>query len=107
MRVILIYDLHFDDEDDIKNYNKFRKNILKIGFYMIQESVYTKVLTNETSYVSNYNKLMSFVPDRGSIIIFKLTEKQFQDMQYLNGIKNKQESIVGGKELVIFGGDDN
>jgi hypothetical protein len=26
-------------------------------------------------------------------------------MQYLSGIRNKYETIVGGNELVIFGGD--
>ncbi len=106
MRAIIIYDLPMIDDEDRRIYTLFRKNIMKLGFYMIQYSVYTKVLQNESSYVQLCNKVKTIVPDKGHIIIFKITEKQFSDMIYLSGIKNKFETIVGGNELVIFGGDD-
>ena len=106
MRAIIIYDLPMIDDEDKKIYRLFRKNIIKLGFYMIQYSVYTKVLQNESSYLQLCNKVKTIVPDKGHIIIFKITEKQFSDMIYLSGIKNKFETIVGGNELVIFGGDD-
>lgn len=106
MRAMLIYDLPMIDEEDVKTYNKFRKDIIKCGFYMVQYSVYTKVLQNETSFNQLINKVKLFVPNKGHIIIFKITEKQFSNMIYLNGIQNKFETIVGGNELVVFGGDD-
>lgn len=105
MRAIIIYDLPMVNDEDRKIYSLFRKNIIKLGFYMIQYSVYTKVLQNESSYMQLCNKVKNLVPDKGHIIIFKITEKQFGDMIYLSGIKNKFETIVGGNELVIFGGD--
>lgn len=105
MRAIIIYDLPMIDDEDRKIYSLFRKNIMKLGFYMIQYSVYTKVLQNESSYMQLCNKVKLIVPDKGHIIMFKITEKQFSDMIYFCGIKNKFESIVGGNELVIFGGD--
>ena len=106
MRAIIIYDLPMISEEDKKIYTMFRKKIMKIGFYMIQFSVYTKVLQNESSYKQLCNKISVIVPDRGHIIMFKITEKQFLDMIYLTGVANKYESIVGGKSLVIFGGDE-
>lgn len=47
------------------------------------------------------------MPDKGHIIIFKITEKQYSEMIYLIGIKNKFETIVGKNELVVFGDDIN
>ena len=94
------------EDEDKKVYSIFRKNILKLGFYMVQYSVYTKVLQNESSYSQLCSRVKTIVPDKGHIIIFKITEKQFSEMIYLTGIQNKFETIVGGNELVIFGGDD-
>ena len=36
-----------------------------------------------------------------------LTEKQYEDMVYLRGEQNKFDTLVGGKELIVFGGDTN
>lgn len=105
MRAIIIYDLPMINDEDRRTYTLFRKNLMKLGFYMIQYSVYTKVLQNESSYLKICNKVKSFIPDKGHIIIFKITEKQFSDMIYLSGIRNKYETIVGGNELIVFGGD--
>lgn len=103
MRILLIYDLPMDDEKDRKIYNRFHKDITNFGFYMLQFSVYTKVLQNETVFKQQYTKLEKIIPTKGNIIILRITEKQYQDMIYLTGEKNKFDMLVGGKELVIFG----
>lgn len=102
MRVILAYDLPMVMDEDVFNYNVFKRNLKKLGFYMIQFSIYTKVLTNETAYLQLQKKLNYIIPKKGSIIILKVTEKQFQNLIYLRGEKNLFETIVGGNELVIF-----
>ena len=106
LRAILIYDLPMVDDEDRNVYSLFRKNIIKLGFYMVQYSVYTKVLQNENSYYQLCSKIKSVVPDKGHIVVFKMTEKQYEDMIYFAGIKNRFDSIVGGNELVVFGGED-
>lgn len=105
MRLILIYDLPVVEEEERKVYQRFNRDLKKLGFSMLQFSVYSKVLQNDTSYKQLIIRLNRIIPKVGSVIIFKITEKQFQDMQYLTGAKNRYESIVGGRELVIFGGD--
>ena len=107
MRVILIYDLPMVDDNDRKIYNKFHKNLKKLGYYMLQYSVYTKVVTNDSSYKQNEKRLKNIIPKQGNLIMLKITEKQFQDMVYLRGERNKFETIVGGNELVIFKGGEN
>ncbi len=106
MRLILLYDLPVKNEDDRKIYNYFHTNIIKLGFYMLQYSIYIKVINNDTSLKQYLYKIEKIIPKKGNIIIMKITEKQYQDMIYLRGEKNKFESIVGGKEFVIFGGDE-
>ena len=103
MRVILIYDLPVVEEQDRRIYTRFHKNLIALGFYMLQFSVYTKVIQNDSSFKQLSNKLNKIIPNKGSIIILKITEKQYQDMVYLTGEKNKYDLLVGGRELVVFG----
>lgn len=107
MRLILIYDLPMLEDEDKRIYSIFHRDIIRNGFYMLQYSIYTKVVQNDTKMQQYIIKLNKITPKRGNVIIFKITEKQFQDMIYLNGTRNRFESIVGGKELVIFGGEEN
>lgn len=106
MRILLIYDLPMNEEKDRKIYQKFHRDVLSLGFYMLQFSVYTKVIQNDTTFKQQYAKLEKIIPMKGSVIILKVTEKQYQDMIYLTGEKNKFDMLVGGKELVVFGVDE-
>lgn len=106
MRLILLYDLPVSEDIDQKIYNKFHKDIIRLGFYMLQYSIYTKVVVNDTLQKQYISKIERIIPKKGNIILFKITEKQYQDIIYLRGEKNKFDVLVGGKELVIFGGDE-
>lgn len=105
MRLILIYDLPVDDEIERRSYSRFHRDITRLGFYMLQYSVYSKVIQNDTSFKQYFYKLERIIPKKGSIILLKVTERQYQDMIYLQGEKNKFDILVGGKEFVVFGGD--
>ena len=72
---------------------------------MLQYSVYVKSLTNASDFDKVGVKVINILPKRGNIIILKLTEKQYNDMIYLSGEKNRHDMIVGSKEIVFFGGD--
>ena len=107
MRVFSIYDLPTIDDEDRKIYQKFHTQLTKLGFYMLQYSVYVKVVQNDLSYKQYISKVNNILPQKGNIAILKLTEKQYEDMIYLRGEQNKFDSLVGGKELIVFGGDCN
>lgn len=106
MRAIILFDLPSVEKQDIANNQKFIKKLKKIGFYMLQFSVYTKVLINQSEYDRIIKKVKQIIPNKGNIIILKLTDKQYNGMIYLNGEKNKYDSIVGLNNVVYFGGDD-
>lgn len=107
MRLILIYDMPMKDLDDQKIYEHFHKKLIYLGYHMLQYSVYTKSIQNEDNFYQMESITKKIIPQKGQIIIFKVTEKQYNDFIYLNGEKNKYDTIVGNKELVIFGDDEN
>lgn len=107
MRLILLYDIPMTEEKDRKIYQQFHRKLSQFGFSMLQYSIYVKVLPNEDSYRKIMIKLNQNIPQIGNMILFRLTERQYQDMVYLNGEQNKFDLIVGGKELVVFGGDED
>lgn len=102
VRVLVLYDLPMVDIEDRKEYTKFRKNILKLGCYLVQFSVYAKVIKNEIYYKSFIQKLKGILPERGEVRVIKLTEKQYQDMLFLNGPKNNFEKKISNNNLVVF-----
>lgn len=106
MRIILLFDLPSVEKEDIAENTKFVKNLKKIGFYMLQYSVYVKSLTNQSEYDRITKKINQIIPNKGNIIIMRLTDKQYNDMVYLKGEKNKFDTIVGSKNVVYFGGDN-
>ena len=57
VRVLVLYDLPMLEPEDRKEYTKFRNNILKLGCYLVQFSVYAKVIKNEIYYKSFIEKL--------------------------------------------------
>lgn len=105
MRVLLIYDLPMIEDEDRKIYQRFHTKILTLGFYMLQYSVYTKVIQNDQSYKQLLAKVNRILPQKGNIAIIKVTEKQYEDMIYLRGEQNRFDALVGGRELIVFGGD--
>lgn len=102
VRVLVLYDLPMIDIEDRKEYTKFRRNILKLGCYLVQFSVYAKVIKNEIYYKSFIQKLKDILPERGEVRVIKLTEKQYQDMLFLNGAKNNFEKKISNNNLVVF-----
>ena len=102
VRVLVLYDLPMTEVEDRKEYAKFRRDILKLGCYLVQFSVYAKVIKNEIYYKSFINKLKNIIPERGEVRVIKLTEKQYEDMIFLNGTKNNFEKKISDNNLVIF-----
>lgn len=105
MRLLLIYDLPMIEEEDRRIYQRFHNKLISTGFYMLQYSVYAKVIQNDQAYKQLIAKVNKILPQKGNIALLKVTEKQYEDMVYLRGEKNKFDALVGGKELIIFGGD--
>lgn len=98
----MLYDLPMVDIEDRKEYTKFRRDILKLGCYLVQFSVYAKVIKNDIYYKAFIDKLKNIMPEKGEVRVVKLTEKQYEDMLFLNGAQNNFEKKISDNSLVVF-----
>ena len=57
----------------------------KNGFIMMQESVYTKMLTTPSVEKSVKNLIYKNRPEKGLVQILTITEKQFANMEFVTG----------------------
>ena len=85
MRMLLFFDLPSVTNSDLKEYRKFRKFLIENGFSMLQESVYSKLLLHNTASINMVDKLQKNKPEKGSVCMLIITEKQYQKMILLIG----------------------
>lgn len=99
MRVVIFFDLPMKTAVERKAYTEFRKNLIKEGFLMIQESVYVRVATTRESARFLENRVASFVPGAGLVQSLIVTEKQYASIRFLLGkhvedVRNVDERTV-------------
>lgn len=99
MRVIVFFDLPTLTSEDKRQYRKFRKFLLKKGFVMMQESVYSKIALNGSVAESIERNLKKNKPSKGIVQLLIVTERQFSKMEYLVGAK--QTKIIDSDERLI------
>ena len=85
MRILVMFDLPTITSEDRKNYRKFRKDLLKSGFYMLQESVYCRMVLNQSAENNARLALRRIKPPTGSVMVLSVTEKQFAKADYIVG----------------------
>ena len=85
MRLILFFDLPTLTSKERKAYRSFRNNLVKEGFIMLQESVYSKLIFNRTSLDLVKNRIAKMCPKEGSVMCLTVTEKQFDSMNIFCG----------------------
>ncbi len=95
-----MFDLPVMTSHDRKEYTKFRKYLIKSGFYMLQESVYCKLALNSTMADSVIENLKKNKPEKGLVQALKVTEKQFERMEYIVG--EKQSEVLDTDERLVI-----
>ncbi|MCM1260399.1 MAG: CRISPR-associated endonuclease Cas2 [Staphylococcus sp.] len=101
MRSILFFDLPTLTAIDQRNYRKFVKEIKKLGFYMIQESVYVKMSIDYQVMESMIKRVKSIVPSKGNIMVLSVTEKQFSQLKILVG-DNKTDVVTTDERTLVL-----
>ena len=85
MRLIVFFDLPTETAEDRRNYRKFHTGLVKNGFIMMQESVYCKLLLNQTAVLSAADGIRRHKPPKGLVQMLTVTEKQFAGMECVIG----------------------
>lgn len=106
MRVLVMFDLPTKTKKDKHHCVKFHNNLIKLGFFMIQFSVYMRICKGASSAKSSINNVRKFVPPRGSVRCITITEKQFDAMEILLGGVSFNEEMNAQKNLTLFGFDE-
>ena len=101
MRVIVMFDLPVTTKADIRNYNRFRKYLIRSGFIMMQESVYTKLALNATAAEFVMKRVRANKPPAGLVQMLMITEKQFSKIEYVVGSRTS-EIIDSAERLVVL-----
>ncbi len=101
MRLIVFFDLPTEKAKERRDYRVFRKLLIKEGFIMMQESVYSKLTLNATSSESIKNKIEKNKPPKGIVQILTVTEKQFSSIDTIVG-KIQNNEIDTTERLLIL-----
>lgn len=83
MRILVFFDLPTETSKDRKIYSKFRRFLIKEGFIMMQESVYSKLTLNNSITNTIRDKIEKNKPPKGIVQMLVITEKQFSSMEYI------------------------
>lgn len=101
MRVIVFFDLPTETPSDRREYRKFRKLLIKNGFVMMQESVYSKIVLNSTAKDSVLELIRNNKPPEGLVQSLTVTEKQFAGMEFIVG-KHISDVVDSDERIVVL-----
>lgn len=100
MRVMVMFDLPVVTVVERKDYTRFRKFLIKSGFLMMQESVYCKLVQNQSVADYTIDNIRKNKPSNGLVQVLKVTEKQFSRMEYIVGKSNTD--VIDSDERIII-----
>lgn len=101
MWVICCFDLPVTTKKEQKLAQGFRKFLIESGFMMIQFSIYGRHCPSSENANMHINYVKRHIPPYGSVLIFKMTDKQFGDsILYIN--HQKASPPKGWQQLELF-----
>lgn len=100
MRILVMFDLPTTTSVDKREYLHFRKSLIKMGFDMLQYSVYCRITRNNDDAQKYIRMVRVALPPVGSIRILQITERQYASMMILLGEKTPTENLIGTQDIV-------
>ena len=101
MWILVFFDLPTETKKDRKNYARFRKELLKDGFTMFQFSIYIRHCSSRENRNVHIKRVKRFIPEKGTVGILSITDKQFGMMQIYEGRK-RTEGFVEPHQMELF-----
>jgi len=101
MWILVLFDLPTETKKDRKNYNIFRKKLLKDGFTMFQFSIYLRHCPSRENADVHIKRVKLNLPPNGHIGILRITDKQFGMMELF--FNKKEETLPKiSQQLELF-----
>ena len=101
MWLFVFFDLPVTTKKERKLASRFRKELLKDGFTMMQFSVYSRHCASKESAEVHIKRVKSLIPEHGQVSILSITDKQYSNIINIWGSKSKKLP-EGPKQLEIF-----
>lgn len=102
MRMLCMFDLPVETEEQRRAYRIFRKNHIQEGFVMIQYSIYVRICPSREYANRLENRIKKGIPQEGNVRLLCVTEKQYADMKLLVGSRQTAETAIGTERLIII-----
>ena len=88
-----MFDLPTVTKQDKKKYARFRKDLEKDGFVMMQFSVYIRYCASLEGANVHIKRIRMITPDKGKVSVLSITDKQYSNIINIWGaIENKTKS---------------
>jgi CRISPR-associated protein Cas2 len=101
MWLFVFFDLPVTSKKERKLASRFRKDLLKDGFSMMQFSVYNRHCASKESADVHIKRVKSYIPEKGQVSILSVTDKQYGNICNVWGMKSKPLP-AGPKQLEMF-----
>lgn len=101
MWLFVFFDLPVTTKKDRRAATRFRKNIMKDGFGMMQFSVYNRHCASRESAAVHLRRVKSLIPEKGQVSILQVTDKQYGEIINYWGAKSNPLP-EGPKQLELF-----
>jgi CRISPR-associated protein Cas2 len=88
--LLTMFDLPVETVEQRRDYNRFRKLLLKTGFVQLQLSVYGRFSGSEESAESARLKVRGAIPPYGQVRLLSVTDHQYGRMELWFGKKRKR-----------------
>lgn len=101
MWLFVFFDLPVQTKPERRTATRFRNFLLKDGYMMIQFSVYARICNGHDRVDKHLQRLNKIIPEKGSVRVMQITDKQYERMKILVGTKKNNEK-ANSDQLVLF-----
>ena len=101
MRILVFFDLPVETSAQQREYRQFSKFLVRNGFVMMQESVYSKIVLNPTAAAAVQENVRKHKTSGGLIEMMLVTERQFERIEIVVG-EPQSEVVDSDDKLVIL-----
>jgi CRISPR-associated protein Cas2 len=101
MWVLVLFDLPTETKKERKAHGDFRKKLISDGFTMFQFSTYLRHCASRENANVHKMRVKTFIPEKGSVGILCITDKQFGSME-LFCCREKKAVSLPYQQLELF-----
>jgi CRISPR-associated protein Cas2 len=101
MWLFVFFDLPTETKKERKAASRFRKDLMKDGFTMMQFSVYLRHCPSGENADVHLKRVRSVVPEKGQVSIVRITDKQYSEIINYWGA-DEQPLATAPQQLELF-----